>query len=294
MKEYKFISFTANPPPRASLWKMLTELNITKKSDIEEIDGAFYVRMLTNDPRLEKLVAELDKLPLDPPWHYRVEVEYERSDLESCEFVSLHIDRAAKGDTGPMYDTEYDLSTACPECGTGARQVSPLRISASALPKKARAMRTHHGEILIGHDLATDLMVALGSERGLRRAEERRIRTDLPWWQVLPETYMPPAELATGHRVVNEQCPRCKRDGFGFGEEQRPLEFTYRMSENDRRALPDFVYTWEHFGTSRIKWKPGYTIGLAHAAILVSNRVMRALWAAKLREGKFTPVRFIG
>lgn len=293
MKEYKFISFTADPPPRAVLKRMLVDLGINERnSDLEILDTHFYVRMLISDPRLEKLIAALKRLPFDPPWDYRVEVEYERSDLEPAEFAELQIHRAPRGDTGPMYDTEYDLSTACPECGTGARQVSPLRISASALPKKARVCCTHYNEILVDQELATDLMVDLGGERGLRQAEERRIRTALPWWQVLPDTYMPRADPATGHRV-DEQCPRCKRDGFVGAADQRPLEFTYRLSSRERRALPNFVYTWEHFGTSRIKWKPGYVIRFASPAILVSNRVMRLFWEKRVRGVKFVPVRFL-
>ncbi|MCC6660710.1 MAG: hypothetical protein IT437_07465 [Phycisphaerales bacterium] len=243
---------------------------------------------------MQRLFVALDELDLDPPWDYRTEVHYDRSDLESCEYVHLHVNRAARGDTGPSFGTDYDLSTGCPECGTGARQSSPLRISRGSLPKKARAMRTHHGEVLIDHELATDMMIELRSERGLRQVEDRRLLTPLPWWQVLPEVSMPPAEASTGFTVDPDRCPKCRRAGFGPARDWRPLEFTYRLGAAERRALPDFVSTWEHFGESRIRYRPGYVLGFALPDILVSNRVMRLCWKAKIKGLQFVPVRFIG
>lgn len=292
MKAYTYIDF-ASASLRAVLLRLLAEINITtENSDLHVFGSYFGVRLPVDDPRHRLLINALDTLSLDPPWSCRVEIEYEKQDLEPAEYVSIHVNRAAKGDTGPAYDTDYDLSTGCPECGTGATQTSALRISRSVLPKKARAMRTHHGEVLIDHELATDLMIEVGGERGLRRVEDRRMLSELPWWQLLPDASMPPADPATGY-TVEDQCPCCKRDGFRGPADQRPLEFTYRMSPESRRALPDFVYTWEHFGTSRIKYKPGHVIGFGSAVILVSNRVMRLFWQKKVKGLEFVPVRFI-
>lgn len=293
MREYKFITFTSDPPPRAKIRRMLADLGITERNcELEDLDGVYFVRMPTTDPRLDGLIAALNKLPFDPPWSLRIEVEYDRSDLESCEFVALDVNRAPKGDTGLAYGTEYDLSTGCPECGTGARQISALRINASALPKKARIMRTYNSDILIDHELANDLMIELRSDRGLRQVEDRRSHKPLPWWQILPDTYMPPVDPSTGLRT-EDQCPRCHRNGFYGREDQRPIEYTYRMSKRDRSTLPDFVYTWEHGGFSSLKPRPGYVASLAQADVLISNRVMRILWARNIRGLELTPVRFV-
>jgi hypothetical protein len=295
LKEFKYIDFAVSGSLKPKCRRLLARLNITSRTaDVREFDGYFGVRLPIDDPRLERLGAELDKMLLDPPWDCRIEVEYERKDLEPCHYVSLRIDRVPKGDTGPMYDTEYDMSGACPKCGTGFRQVSPLRIHRSQLPKKARAVRTYQDEILIDNDLATDIMLELGSDRGLRQIEDRRMRDLLPWWQILPDTSMPPADPATGLDASVIQCQRCKRDGFGSDRpDWRPIELAYRMSERDRASLPDFVWTWETFGKSQLRWEPRYRIGLQNPDILISNRVMRVFWAKKVRGVKFIPVRFL-
>jgi hypothetical protein len=294
MKKFTVIMFSAGLRSPEALRRMLAATGIPRKRpEVKEIHDLFVVRLPSDDPRTTQLMAYLGTAEVDPSWSFRVEVLYEPGDLQECEFVHLHVNRAARGDTGPMYDTEYDVSAGCPACGTGSRQISPLRISSSAVPKKGHALRTHHGEVLLHNDLATDLMVALNSERGLVQAEERRSRRLLPWWQILPDLHMPPAHPLTGHRVGWTQCPHCRRNGFAGPVDQRPLEWTYVMALNDRLALPDFVYTWEHFGTSRIKWQPGQTIGFAHPAIIVSNRVLRTVWEKRAKEVVFTPVRFL-
>lgn len=294
MQEYRFITFSSDPPSRTTIRRMLESLDITERNCyLKDLDGVYFVRMPAADGRLDGLIAALNELPFDPPWSQRIEVEYDRSDLEACEFVALHINRAPKGDTGLAHGTEYDLSTGCVRCGTGARQISALRISASALPKKARVMRSYQSDVLIDDNLAHDLMIAVRNNRGLRQVEDRRSHKPLPWWQILPDSYMPPADSSTGLTIDTGQCSLCKRDGFFGRADERPIEYVYRMSPRDRAKLPDYVYTWEHGGFSRLEPPPGYAAGLARADILVSNRVMRVFWENAVKGVEFTPVRFL-
>lgn len=296
MIEFRYFQFSANPPPTADIKRLLAKVDIPRSNgELKEYCGLYTIRLPILDPRVPRLVEALDALSFDPPWHYHTDVEYDRADLEPAEYVELHVNRAPnRSDTGPLHGTDYDISDACPECGTPARQVSPLRLSRGVLPKKARALRTYNGEILIDHELAIDIMLEVGGARGLRQVEDRKLLCELPWWQILPDTAMPPADPCTPYTVDAEgQCKRCRRDGFGPPMDMRPLEFHYRMSPADRRAMPDFVYTWEHFGVSMIKYKPGHVIRFASPRILVSNRAMRVFWRKKVRGLRFTPARFI-
>ncbi len=296
MREFKFITFTADPPPHAELRQLLADLEITPKC--ADAYGYFVVRLRSDDPRLERLVAALDELPFDPPWSCRREIEYDRADLEAAEYLVVWVTRAEKGNTGLKHGTEYDLSTGCLECGTGARQVSSLRINASALPKKGQVTHTYSHEVLVHETLATELKIDLRSDRGLRQVEDHRTREKLPWWQILPDTYMPPLAPQTkgmtgwGLRAEGEGCGYCRRDGFGGGGFE-PFEPVYRMTESERAGLPDFVFTHEHYGVSRLKQEPGRPIGLAYPGTLVSNRALRVFLKNNVRGISFIPVRFI-
>jgi hypothetical protein len=292
MKEYRLIG-VASTPHNKTLRKIFEDVDIrSTNSNLEAIGSSFFVRLSVNDPRLPMLIASLDKLQLDPSYDFRREIEYDREDLEAAEFLVLSVDRAPKGLTGPLQDTEYDLSTGCPECGTGSRQVSPLRISAKALPAKGHLAQTYSHEVLVSEHLATELRIELRGDRALRQVEDRRSREKLPWWQILPDTYMPPLAPETRGLSGSGLCPKCKRDGFGYGLPD-PFEPAYRMSRAERSKQPDFVFTWEHFGVSQLKWEPGRSIGLAYPGTLVSNRAMRVFLKNEVRGVKFIPVRFV-
>jgi hypothetical protein len=299
MREYTFVD-VASTPLNKQLSEIFAELDINESnSNFETIGSSFFVRLRNDDPRLPRLIKALDKLPLDPPYGVRREVEYERKDLEAAEYLILCPTKAEKGQTGPLYETDYDFSTGCPECGTGATQTSPLRITPAALPVKGHVALTLNQEFLVDEFLATELRIDLRGECSLRQVEARRSREPLPWWQILPDVSMPPMDPLTegvsgfGPREEGEGCTVCHRDAYGGGGFE-PLIPVYRMTESEQQTLPHFVSTWEHFGRpSRIKFKTGYTIGLAMPMIVMSNFAMQVFLKNKIKGVSFVPVHFI-
>lgn len=293
MREFRRYHFTEGPTPRAKLRRMLAGVGFSAKAIADsEIDGMFVVKLATNDPKTEFLVEALDRLEFTYAWHYDIEVHYNNDDLQASLYAHIAVNRAPRGDTGPEYGTEFDYSAGCPACGTGARQVSPLRINASALSKTARIISTYADEFLVDEQLAAKIAEVIGATALLRQVEDRR-HSPLPWFQMLPTEYMPPADPSTGHRVVREQCPVCKRDGFGYAEHCRRPEYTYRLDQVDPSTLPDLVFTWEHAGTSRLRPEGKYLANLASPNILVSRRVMNVFLENKVKAVSFVPVRFI-
>lgn len=293
MQEFRRYSFVEGPTPRAKLRRMLASVGLSAKAIADsEVDGLFIVKLAADDPRTELLVEALDRTEFQFPWHYEIEVHYDNDDLQASAFAHIHVDRAPRGDTGPDYGTEYDYSAGCPACGTGARQVSPLRINASALSKSARITQTYRDEVVIDERLAAQITEVIGKTALLRQVEDRR-HSPLPWFQLLPTESMPPADPATGHRVVRDQCPECKRDGFGYAEHCRRPEYTYRLDQADPSTLPDLVFTWEHAGTSRLKPEGKYLAHLASPSILVSRRVKDVFLQNKIKAASFVPARFI-
>src|SRR6185436_7603907 len=54
---------------------------------------------------------------------------------------------------GPSDGGGYDLSTACPHCGTGARRLDPVKLPRSKLPK--RPARTYTWQLILPPRLAS-------------------------------------------------------------------------------------------------------------------------------------------
>jgi hypothetical protein len=75
-------------------------------------------------------------------------VEYEKAEL----FLLCHI--ATFEPAGEECGTQYDESSACPSCKSGAKQVSPLFLDWKRIPKSKDIARTIAGEIVVSKRMA--------------------------------------------------------------------------------------------------------------------------------------------
>ena len=73
---------------------------------------------------------------------------------------------AERAHPGPRCGTRYDLSNACPLCGTGAIQVSPLFLNPAGVPGKGHIFQTVDHEKLVSLQLAQAL-----AQAGIRGVE---------------------------------------------------------------------------------------------------------------------------
>jgi hypothetical protein len=93
------------------------------------------------DPRLADLKARLERDEQKPA--VLVQREYTPMELASAELFQLIItDGFADDCCGEDWGTEYDDSNACPICGAGRTQLSPLKLDLSLAPVGLDIVRT--------------------------------------------------------------------------------------------------------------------------------------------------------
>ena len=84
---------------------------------------------------------------------------YSRRELDEAELFHVSPGRVFEP-AGEECGTEYDESTACPECGAGATQVSELRLDLRKVPHRTDFAETIAGEQIVSQRLAECLIDA--------------------------------------------------------------------------------------------------------------------------------------
>jgi len=267
--------------------------------------GFFGYTFESDDPRLELLRDALRDAGI--AWSERIEHVYADDELCGAALLWLTVSRAPMCCHEIRTGTTYDLSVACPACGTGAVQTSPLVIRRGRLPKKADICDAGWGcgPILVSTRIADSLRKAGLSGAELRQARACRTGEPLEWWQIIAAHVMPRISRQsenlirdTGALVEGGRewgCDVCKRD-MHAARGSEPLDIVYERSEVDPEQLPDAVQTWECFGRSVPRDDPEHhdVQGYARPLLLVKPRVMELLRAEKVRGAQFTPARIVG
>lgn len=200
---------------------------------------------------------------LNPAWSVREVLWARRTRLPSTDsdewFVLTH-PRA----TVSVRKPEVDLTDACPVCASGWKQVGPLRLPPSALPRRGMAM-TDDNDLLLREDAVTALD---GCTQGLNLTPV--LGTDgsvLPWMQAVPLTELSPVVDASNNGYSTDlQCIRCQRDGFFDGARPTPL---YEPS-----ALAAVPATYRFIGSAE-------RLGVSSGKRLVAARVFARREAAQ-------------
>jgi hypothetical protein len=98
---------------------------------------------------------------------------------EQAPLLRMVIKRTPKGYGGTtLYGNTYDLSAACPRCGTGATRTSWLILKKSDLPQGTGLIQTGHGETLASRDIADSLVAEIVSGLELREHVHGEAATD--------------------------------------------------------------------------------------------------------------------
>lgn len=148
---------------------------------------------------------------------------------------------------GPQDGGKYDLTNACPVCGTGARRIDPIKLPSSKL--KDRVSITLKHEVVIPPRLIPTIKTA--APQCLREIRDEKTGGATAFFELVPETTLPSWEASTtgwSRSEMDPPCPNCKRDGF-FNIPKVPLNLNYD------KPIPAFwvAATWEHFGKSRLQ-----------------------------------------
>lgn len=257
-----------------------------------EIIGSYsrVLRFDGSDPRLPYLRAALSFAEIMRT--ERRELIFSNTELQAAPLLEVYSVRPAdKGSVGPKYGTEYDMSHACPLCGTGAIQTSPLYLNPSEIPRKGAIFQTYDHEKLVSLEVANALKSAGVTGLELRPAKSYKAPVELPWVQLLAHEQLPPMSPASKGILRENPCPLCGRDGY-FGSAHEPMEIEYNADQVAIDSLPDVVHTYEYFGKSRLE-VPFTNSYFARPLLLVKPKVFKVLRQQKVRGVEFVPVSII-
>jgi hypothetical protein len=206
---------------------------------------------------------------------WRITRYYDRQELESAVLlVPTHI--RVMSQYGEEYGTQYDDSRACPICGAGAVQSTPLFLNGRKLPKRGDVAMTFVPEFVVSRKFVT--LVQKGEFTGARfepvRLAGKQCRCSEDWFQPIPTA--PPVRVHSNTRTGEKpfdttcysRCPRGDTLGLNLLSEVWVDKATYEGH--------DIVWTEQYFGHREGVLRP-------YRLMLVSQRLWRAMDAAHLR-----------
>jgi hypothetical protein len=141
--------------------------------------------MPTNDPRVVELKKKM--LVSAPGWMTILDVRtYEPSELQQAATLHLLITEYIDA-CGEDYGTVYDDSQACPRCGLGRKQISPLRLDIGKIPKKVDLATTiaRGDELLVSQRLAELIRDSGVTGCRLDPVEHAGRMADANWYQLV-------------------------------------------------------------------------------------------------------------
>ncbi len=215
--------------------------------------------------------------------------EYSEEDRQNARLLLMVPDPKEHVSAGLREGTKYDLSEACAQCKTGARQTSALYVDGDALRKirKYRAIGSSDAHILVDGGMVKKLKDAgvTGISFGDVRARLKNDKwTSVARDQILIAHTMPPMRGELTARDEETLCNVCRRGGRrNFA--QKP----YR--EEDLVGMQDFNLTWEWFGgyypADEVR---GYGERWPSPDVLVTPKVMNIFRDAGVTTFQWTPV----
>jgi hypothetical protein len=291
MAQKTTIAFSATELSRGSILDILAKANVAERDVLTEPDGLdlLVLEFVGQDDRATSLKRELSSRGID--WFETKEEPATDAEIEKAALARVRVDRAPVGQGGPRHGTEYDLTSACPKCGTGAVQTSCLSLRRSEIPTSGDVFEALTGEILVSPSVAGRLRKAGAPAGELQAACEAGTKTELDWVQLLPHTELPRLDVKASGLEVEDQCPKCRRDGY-FMRPDRPFRPTFTEAL-DPKELPIVARSWEHFGNSRLT-EPFSQSFFAQPAIFVSSGALGVMKRLKSVDLELAVVQVAG
>ena len=245
-----------------------------------------------DDPRLEAIRLQMRGIGRN--WNEIHECLYEDSELRESPLLLLGLRERLFLGGGTQFGTQYDVSSACPHCGTGAVQTSPLMLPAVRFSEKGHICGTYLDHFLVSTELAKALLKARVTGLELRQAHSYRSQKSLPWWQMIG-TYTMPRMSPQTKGVFHDMrpgwgCAYCQRDCYEGME-----EMVYSLDDVRPSAVPDVVQTWECFSRSVLHDDPERNLrrDFGQPLLLMKPRVFDVFRELKVKSAEFSPVRFV-
>jgi hypothetical protein len=249
-----------------------------------------WVTLEVTDPRVPVLLQLLKQHGADQWQAY--EDRYTEEELDSARLLLLQPNRQFEICAGVEYGMTYDLSGACPACGTGARQTSAVFVDGEKLAalEGHRAGGTIFFHLLVDEGLAAELesLGATGlSFRSVYALMPDKRQVKLRWKQLCADRTLPPMSPRTTGLIRDRACEVCWRNGY-FGTSEEPTRIVYRAS--DLREADDVNLSWENIGYAILEPELRDSL-LSYPWLVVTPKVRRVFRDAGVTSIDWLPIR---
>ena len=289
MPEKIYVTYNYLPQDRARAQQMFLEAGMLDVVVDPALLTGFQKLCLPNEDTVSKLglAARLHALPA--PTVHRV-LEPTARELSAARLLHMFVWIHHSHEGHPRPGMTYDTAGACPSCGDGLRQTSPLMITGKEVPKSG-VLGSIDDDVLVHDSLAEEMYAAGFTGLAFGDVEDMQGHR-LPWKQLLIDHAMPPMiaaarGLVRGRAGAEAPCAQCGCDGW-FDAVAEPFIPAY-VGEGVV-TIPDFARTSERFGTGN--WaKPVHDKrSLASRRVIVRPAVYAFFRSRKIRGVRFTPV----
>lgn len=216
----------------------------------------------------------------------------------SNELYLFILRRAPHGEGGPRYGTKFDLNTACDTCGTGAKQIGPLLLKNTEIPKNKDIIETLDHELLVSLKLKKLFEEKKVKGIQFKKALNYRDSKPLEYWQLEPQYTLPPLSQENRGIITENQCLKCKKDGF-FDTVKEKQKYVYLSLHKSLLQKADIFNTLENFGNSNLiedppnppgTFKPRRIVHFAKPRIILNNKAKQLFEESKIKGIEFEKV----
>ncbi len=243
------------------------------------------IKLFEGDERIAKVLALLNEYGEQADvTTYRIYSEKDRQDARLLWMSPGETHGIARASE---LGTKYDMTNACPHCGTGAKQTWFLRVRRNDLRliRNHRAIMSYDHNILVDEYIRQKLIDAGITGISFAEVHAREDRTE---WkaiernQLLIEHTMPPIRAEFPADDEKALCTVCRRGGRWTMPDEP-------YCEEDLVGMKDFNLTWEWFDAYYFNGNPRESM-FSHPYVLVTPKVMNIFREMKVKSFKWTPV----
>lgn len=249
-----------------------------------------WVTLERTDPRLPVLFRLLEQHREN--WLEEHEDRYTEEELDAARLLVMHPNRQVEIRGGIKWGMTYDLSAACPACGTGGRQTSAVFMDGEDLSDLdgQRAGATIFFHLLVSDGIA-EALERIGAKglsfRGVYALMPDKRQVKLRWKQMCADKTLPPMSPRTTGLVRDRACEVCGRNGY-FQTGKEPTRIVYRAA--DLRDADDVNMSWENLGYAILEPDLRESL-LSYPWMLVTPKVRRVFRDAGITAFDWLPIR---
>lgn len=204
------------------------------------------------------------------------------------------------GDSGEEVYNNYDIKSACQNCGTGAILTGKLYVKGISKTKK-EIFYTLAGDTIITESLYHTLLLNNIKLGVLQKVIDKR-GIILPFYHLYTKLSFPKSLPKSKGLIIEDQCTICKQNGYFndaiIGDLEKniptyivPLELYYDKIDEDFLSKSDFFNTWEHMGLSNIKAEGNKVVGYARPMLIISEKFKLVLEDLKIKGLEFSEIK---